>query len=51
MGTATVFFTVGARRLAEGPGKGTDKGLLRTGAILQAGIVDLLIGVAQIADD
>ena len=40
---------VGARRLIEGPGKDAGKGLLRIKAILEADIVDPLIGVAQIA--
>ena len=43
------FFAVGARRLIEGPGKDAGKGLLRIKAILEADIVDPLIGVAQIA--
>ena len=43
-----VLFTVGARRI-EGPGEDAGKGLLRIEAILQADIVDPLIGVTQIA--
>ena len=42
-------FTVGARRQIEGPGEDAGKGLLRIEAILQADIVDPLIGVTQIA--
>lgn len=49
MGAAVVLFAVGARRLVEGPGEDAGKGLLRIEAILQADIVDPLIGVAQIA--
>ena len=39
----------GARRQIEGPGEDAGKGLLRIEAILQADIVDPLIGVTQIA--
>lgn len=49
MGATVVLFAVGARRLIEGPGEDAGKGLLRIEAILQADIVDPLIGVAQIA--
>lgn len=49
MGATVVLFAVGARRLIEGPGKDAGKGLLRIKAILEADIVDPLIGVAQIA--
>ena len=41
-----VLFTVGARRI-EGPGEDAGKGLLRIEAILQADIVDPLIGHAD----
>lgn len=47
MGATVVLFAVGARRLIEGPGEDAGKGLLRIEAILQADIVDPLIGVAQ----
>ena len=43
------FFYGGARRQIEGPGEDAGKGLLRIEAILQADIVDPLIGVTQIA--
>ena len=49
MGATVVLFAVGARRLIEGPGKDAGKSLLRIKAILEADIVDPLIGVAQIA--
>ena len=49
VGATVVLFAVGARRLIEGPGKDAGKGLLRIKAILEADIVDPLIGVAQIA--
>lgn len=49
VGATVVLFAVGARRLIEGPGEDAGKGLLRIEAILQADIVDPLIGVAQIA--
>lgn len=49
MGATVVLFAVGARRLIEGPGEDAGKGLLRIEAILEADIVDPLIGVAQIA--
>ena len=49
MGATVVLFTVGARRQIEGPGEDAGKGLLRIEAILQADIVDPLIGVTQIA--
>ena len=48
MGATVVLFTVGARQI-EGPGEDAGKGLLRIEAILQADIVDPLIGVTQIA--
>ena len=49
VGATVVLFTVGARRQIEGPGEDAGKGLLRIEAILQADIVDPLIGVTQIA--
>ena len=49
MGATVVLFTVGARRQIEGPGEDAGKGLLRIETILQADIVDPLIGVTQIA--
>ena len=49
MGATVVLFLVGARRQIEGPGEDAGKGLLRIEAILQADIVDPLIGVTQIA--
>ena len=49
VGATVVLFAVFARRLIEGPGKDAGKGLLRIKAILEADIVDPLIGVAQIA--
>ena len=50
VGATVVLFTVGARRQIEGPGEDAGKGLLRIEAILQADIVDPLIGVTQIAE-
>ena len=50
VGATVVLFAVGARWLIKGPGKDAGKGLLRIKAILEADIVDPLIGgVAQIA--
>ena len=49
VGATVVLFTVGARRQIEGPGEDAGKGLLRIEAILQADIVNPLIGVTQIA--
>ena len=49
VGATVVLFTVGARRQIEGPGEDAGRSLLRIEAILQADIVDPLIGVTQIA--
>ena len=49
VGATVVLFMGRSARLIEGPGKDAGKGLLRIKAILEADIVDPLIGVAQIA--
>ena len=42
-------FAIRARRLIEGTGKDTGKGLLRIKAVFQADIINPLVGISQVA--
>ena len=46
---AVVLFAIRARRLIEGTGKDTGKGLLRIKAVFQADIINPLVGISQVA--
>ena len=43
------FFAIRARRLIEGTGKDTGKGLPRIKAVFQADIINPLVGISQVA--
>ena len=49
MRAAVVLFAIRARRLIEGTGKDTGKGLLRIKAVFQADIINPLVGISQVA--
>ena len=44
---AVVLFAICARRLIEGTGKDTGKGLLRIKAVFQADIINPLVGIRR----
>ena len=44
---AVVLFAIRARRLIEGTGKDTGKGLLRIKAVFQADIINPLVGICR----